>query len=194
MIIPVAALIALTLPLLIGGRITHLASVRLRHVGWIVVALMVQILIVEILTGPQAVLAGAHIATYAVAAWFVFANRQIPGLAVIGLGAGLNALAITVNGGILPARPGALRAAGIEENQRGFVNSGALEHAHLSFLGDVFALPAPLPLANVFSVGDVLIITGTALASWAIMGTRWTRPWRPRLRRRPAHRAEATAR
>ena len=32
----------------------------------------------------------------------------------------------------------------------------------LPWLGDVFVLPRPIPLANVFSVGDVLIALGIA--------------------------------
>jgi len=31
---------------------------------------------------------------------------------------------------------------------------------HLAFLGDVFAIPAPFPLADVFSVDDVLVLIG----------------------------------
>ncbi len=192
MIIPAAALIVLVLPLLLGGRIIHLATVKLRHLGWITFALAVQIVIIEVLPGPPQLLAAAHIATYAVAGWFVIANRRIPGLVVIGLGAGLNALAITVNGGTLPASPDALRAAGIDA-EAGFVNSGALHDPRLGFLGDVFALPAPLPLANVFSVGDVLIIAGTAIASWAILGTHWSPPWRPRVRGRHVRGMPTTA-
>jgi hypothetical protein len=32
----------------------------------------------------------------------------------------------------------------------------------LAVLGDVFSLPRPLPFANVFSIGDVLIAVGGA--------------------------------
>ena len=41
----------------------------------------------------------------------------------------------------------------------------------------MFAIPAGWPLANVFSVGDVLIVLGVAVASWRICGTAWTPPW-----------------
>jgi hypothetical protein len=84
-----------------------------------------------------------------------------------------------VNGGTLPARPGALRAAGIDLTADGFVNSGPLEHPHLWMLGDVFAIPEPLPLANVFSIGDVLIVLGVGMVSWAVLGTRWNRAPEP---------------
>lgn len=178
MIIPVAALAVFLLPLLIGGHVRHLGAVPLRHVGWIMAALAVQILIVEIVTGPVAVLRAVHIVTYVMLAAFVLVNRRIPGLLLIGIGAGMNGLAIAVNDGVLPARAGALRAAGVGANAEGFVNSGTVAHPHLALLGDVFAVPASLPLANVFSTGDVVIILGIGIASWRILGTRWSRPWR----------------
>jgi hypothetical protein len=178
-IIPIAALAVLLLPILLGGQASRLAAVRLRHVGWIAGALAVQILIIEMLTGPVWLLRGVHVLTYLAAGWFVLANRRVPGLLLIGVGAALNGVTIALNDGTLPARPGALRSAGIDLDPDGFVNTGALAHPHLAWLGDVFAIPASMPLSNVFSVGDVLIILGTAIAAWRIVGTRWTEPWMP---------------
>jgi hypothetical protein len=34
---------------------------------------------------------------------------------------------------------------------------------HLGFLGDIFAAPSWMPAANVFSIGDALIVAGIAL-------------------------------
>lgn len=181
MIIPLATLAVLILPLLLGGKPARLAAVKLRHVGLIVGALGVQILIVQLLTGPETLLRAAHIATYVVAVWFMIANRRIPGLWLLGLGAVLNGVTITLNGGTLPARLGALRSAGIDTSADGFVNTGALAHPHLAFFGDIFAIPAPLPLANVFSIGDILIVLGAGIVAWRVLGTRWTTPWTPEL-------------
>jgi hypothetical protein len=181
MIIPVAALTVLLLPILLGGRPQRLAGVTLHHLPAILAALAVQVVIVELLTGPEILLKGVHIATYVLALWFMIVNRRIPGVPFIGLGALLNGVTITLNGGTLPARLGALRAAGIETDTERFVNSGTVAHPHLAWLGDIFAVPAPLPLANVFSIGDILIILGTAIAAWRIIGTRWTTPWNPEL-------------
>jgi len=182
MIIPVAALVALLLPVLLGGDPRRLATVPVRHVSWIVGALAAQILIIELVadSGPPWVLKASHVVTYLAAAAFVGVNLRLPGLALIGLGAALNGVTIAINGGTLPARAGALQAAGIDTGGDEFVNSGAVADPHLAFLGDVFAIPASWPLSNVFSVGDVLIIAGTAYAAWRIMGTRWTRPWQAR--------------
>jgi hypothetical protein len=43
----------------------------------------------------------------------------------------------------------------------------------LALLGDVFAVPRPLPFANVFSIGDLLIAVGGA---WFIARTMAPRP------------------
>jgi Family of unknown function (DUF5317) len=177
MIIPIATLVALLLPVALGGKPSRLAQVTLAHVGWVAGALVVQIVIVELLTGPERVLQAAHIATYLVAGWFVVANRRVPGLWLVALGALSNGLTIALNGGTLPARLGALQAAGLNPSSGRFVNSGPVAHPRLAFLGDVFAWPAPLPFHNVFSVGDVLIVLGIGVAAWRIMGTRWTRAW-----------------
>jgi hypothetical protein len=196
MIIPIAALLVLVLPTLLGGRPIRMARLRLRHGGWLAGALVVQIVILEMLAGPQWLLQAAHVATYGVAAWFLVANRRVPGLWLVGLGTLTNGVTITINGGTLPARAGALRAAGRALDPQGFVNSGVLAHPRLAWLGDVFAIPAPLPLANVLSVGDVLIVAGVAVAAWRICGTRWTTAWTPPREHRgdgPRHRAAGPA-
>ena len=39
-----------------------------------------------------------------------------------------------------------------------FENSNVVHGARLQWLGDVFAIPKGWPLANVFSVGDVVVV------------------------------------
>jgi hypothetical protein len=53
--------------------------------------------------------------------------------------------------------------ASVRSSSSGFNNSGVVAHARLSYLGDVFAMPRGWPLANVFSVGDILLVVGTAV-------------------------------
>ena len=114
-----------------------------------------------------------------VAGLFLVANRELPGIPLVVLGAAANLLAIAANGGVMPASPSALATAGLPPEQPGFANSAALAHPRLAFLGDVFAIPAGWPLANVFSVGDVLIAAGAAVAIHGLCGSRL--PW-PRRR------------
>jgi hypothetical protein len=78
----------------------------------------------------------------------------------------------------MPASPEAVAAAGLPPDPPGFANSAVLPDPRLAFLGDVFAIPRSWPLANVFSVGDVLIAVGAAAAVQGICGSR--PPWRRR--------------
>jgi hypothetical protein len=169
----VAMLLAVASVPLAGGRLGALAEIRLRH-GWaILAAVAAQVLITTIAPdGSASLRAGLHLGTYAVAAIFVVANRRLPGLWLIAIGAGLNLLVIGVNGGVMPADPAALERAGLPVVSSEFENSTVLEDPKLAILGDVFAVPEPLPFANVFSIGDVVLLMGGLLALHRSCGSR----------------------
>jgi hypothetical protein len=172
-IIPFAGLLALLSPLAFGGRLGRYAEVRIRS-GWLVfVALAAQVLVIEVLPdGDRAVLSAVHLATYAVAGLFVWRNRHVPGLWILALGAASNGVTIALNGGTLPASADAVRNAGLALESEEFLNSGVLEHPRLPWLGDVFWIPDGWPLANVFSIGDVLIVLGIGWGAHRISGSR----------------------
>jgi hypothetical protein len=65
-----------------------------------------------------------------------------------------------------------LAAAGIEQHAGEFANSTAVAHPHLAFLGDVFAVPSSLPVSNVYSVGDVVLVAAVLLALHCLCGSR----------------------
>ncbi len=180
MIIPLLGLLAVFSPVLTGGRLRLLGDVQIRH-GWLVlVALAAQVLVIEVVgDANHGLLAAAHVATYALAGWFVWLNRHVPGLWIVALGAACNGLTIAANGGTLPASRSALASSGLHPQPDQFENSGVLAHPRLAFLGDVFAIPKALPLSNVFSVGDVLIVIGIGWAAHRICGSRLVRPWQP---------------
>jgi len=46
-----------------------------------------------------------------------------------------------------------------------------LSHPNLAIFTDIFAIPSWMPLANVFSIGDVLIATGVAVIVIGAMRT-----------------------
>jgi Family of unknown function (DUF5317) len=164
-IVPVAVfIIVLAVPLL-GGKLGRLADIKLRAVWTAVGALVIQVGILNVL--PQGlshgVLAAVHLGTYVLAAWFVIANREIPGLPLIALGAALNLAVIAANNGVMPSSPAAARLAGHDKISAKFVNSAQTPNAHLAILGDNFAVPAGYPLANVFSIGDIVLVAGAAV-------------------------------
>jgi hypothetical protein len=76
---------------------------------------------------------------------------------------------------VMPASPTALRTAGIHQVAAEFANSAPRANAHLAFLGDVLAVPDPLPFHNVFSVGDVLIVLGAGAILHVASDSRLTR-------------------
>lgn len=164
----------LTVPLA-GGRLTRL-DLRFHHSWLLVVALGTQVVITTgIGEGINPDLAeGLHLATYGIAGIWVMANFRIPGLLLSASGAGLNLIAIVANGGTMPASEWALRTAGIPVHAEGFVNSGVVDQAAVPWLGDVFAVPANWPFANVFSVGDVVLVVGATLLLHHAAGAPWT--------------------
>jgi hypothetical protein len=192
MIVPVSALLLMLLPMLLGGDPRRLAGVRLHHAWAIVATFLVQFAVLETSIAPRWMNSAVHVLTYVAAGAFLWFNRRIPGLVAVGVGAASNALAIALNGGTLPASASALRTAGMAEHSTEFVNSGVVADARLAFLGDVFAIPAGLPLHNVFSIGDVVIVLGAGYASLRICGMRGLAPWNPARgghRANPRHRA-----
>ena len=153
----------LSVPLL-GGRLQALADLEFRRGGIAVAALVVQIVIISILPGDAWGLSEEiHLATYFMLGAFLVANRHIPGLLVIALGGALNFAAIAINGGVMPADPDAIEAAGIPHSAGDFINSAPASDAPLGFLGDIFHTPAWFPIHNVFSVGDIEIVLGAFL-------------------------------
>jgi hypothetical protein len=136
-------------------------------------ALAVQVVITVVMPGaPRALLVAAHLGTYVVAGVSVWANRQLPGLLVLGIGAALNAGTIALNGGTLPASPGALAAVGLPVDTSEFANSGTVKHPVLGFLGDTMATPPWLPFRNVISIGDLIILLGAVLLMHGVTRTR----------------------
>lgn len=148
-----------------GGRLRNLDRLALRMPWLVLAALGLQIVAFSPVGAalgqtPTVVL---HLTSYALLAWFVVLNRHRLGVTIAGLGLALNLVAIAANGGYMPAREKALATAGITYGGDTHNNSAVIgAGTHLSFLGDIFAVPSWLPAANVFSIGDLLIAGGVA--------------------------------
>jgi lipoprotein signal peptidase len=161
MLIAAALLVCVATVPIAGGRLGYLADLRLRHRWTLVAALGLQLTIVYLIPHwPEALLEAGHIVSYGFAAWFLWANRRVPGLMIIALGGISNFVAIAANGGVMPASHAALAMAGLEDQPGQFASSVPVGNAKLQFLGDIFAVPASWPVHNVFSVGDVCIVVG----------------------------------
>jgi hypothetical protein len=153
----------------LGGRLGRMRYIRLRYPLVIVAALAVQVLTISIFPGaPKSLLVPLNLATYAAAAVVLWANRSIPGLIILGVGAILNGGVIALNGGTLPARAQALATAGWHPNASNFNNSDTLAHPILPWLGDIVATPGWLPFRNVMSIGDMTILLGVLIFAHGI--------------------------
>lgn len=168
----VLLLVLLSVPVL-RGDLTKLADLRFRAPWLVPAALASQVLIINVVPdGPAQFHRVVHLASYALLAGFLGCNlRQVPHLWIIAVGGACNLVAIAANGGVMPARPEALAAAGIVQAPGEFINSTAVSDPVLWWLGDVFAIPSWVPLANVFSVGDVVLVVGVALCVHATCRT-----------------------
>ena len=79
----------------------------------------------------------------------------------------------------MPADPDALEAIGRSPASDEFINSTALANPKLAFLGDIIPTPASWPVSNVYSVGDLLILTGAFVLLHVACGSRIVpRRWR----------------
>jgi hypothetical protein len=158
-LVVLALLCVLSVPLR-GGKLGRLAGLRLRAEWAAVGALVGQVFVLGLFAGGSAWWhAVGHVATYGLAAWFVWANRALPGMVLLAAGGASNVAAILANDGVMPTSAWAERAAGLEPSAV-FANSAVLDRPHLLWLGDVLPLPLPFGLSNVLSVGDLLIYAG----------------------------------
>ncbi len=183
MLILVGTVLAMLLVPLLGGRLSGLGRIDLRGGRLVAGALALQVLVITVVPSwPHAVLVPLHGLSYVLAAAFLWVNRRIAGVPLLAAGGALNALAIAVNGGQMPASEVAVRRAGLPVDVDHFVNSGVLDDPRLAFLGDVFASPAWLPLRNVYSPGDLLLLAGAVWVVHHACGTVLARDPRPWLR------------
>ncbi len=152
---------------LAGGRIAAITNVKFRWWGLALAGLMVQAVLfappvaAQIGTAGPALYVASTVAVLAV----LLRNLGMAGLPVMAVGAGLNLLAISANGGYMPSSPEAWQALnGVAVLPTADYTNSALASTATAFpyLGDILVLPRPLPLANVFSLGDVLIGLGAA--------------------------------
>ena len=157
----------------VGGGFGALSDLELR---WWWVALGGLVFQLVLFSAPVAERVGAagpilYVGSSVAVFGALLRNLRLTGFPLIALGAGLNLVAIVANGGYMPSSPDAwLTLNGVAALPSAeYTNSSLIGPSTLlPFLGDIFVLPRPLPLANVFSIGDVLVGVG---AAWCLIGT-----------------------
>jgi hypothetical protein len=162
MVLAEAAIAGILLGLLSGGSLGALGELRIRRVELVYAAILLQIAAfpsgVLPWSTPDGVARGLWLASFALLIGFAVVNRAVRGVALVFAGLASNLAAVVANGGLMPASPHAIRAAGLAYRLKN--NSISTGHPHLAWLTDRWAVPDWIPLGNVFSVGDVLIAAG----------------------------------
>ncbi len=173
----IGVFLGLILGLSAGGKITHLATIRLRWTGLLAAAVVVRFgteaLLNNHVGGIEPYRVPVLLLGFGLLLAGLWANRGYPGLSLAFVGILLNAVVILVNGGFMPIWAPSLQIAGYTPAQ---VNSalhvivgGALDSDFLLrsvFLGDI--IPVPLPFVqNVASLGDLFLTLGLAFFLFA---------------------------
>lgn len=167
-------LLAVGLGLVLGGRLGALAELPLRTPWLFLAALALQVVAFPFTVLPwttnESAASALWIASYALLLVAAVLNRRIVGVPIVTLGMLLNLVAILANHGTMPVRYSAMHEAGRTDVLQ--ANSTAMADPSLPWLVDRWAAPEWIPLANVFSVGDVVIAVGAFVLVLAAMGVR----------------------
>jgi len=155
-----------------GGRVAHLAGLRLRALWLVAFALLIQLLVFPLFSSsplvPYATVPFHMLSLALLGAWLLLNLRMRP-LIAVAVGATANLFVLALNGGRMPASPTALAGAGWASTAERLMAEGYYgnvvcmgETTRFDVLGDWLYLPEWMPLATAFSVGDVLICAGVA--------------------------------
>lgn len=188
LLVAVVVVMALAAGLLAGGSPRRLTTLPLRSRRWVLVAIAAE------LAGGLAALAGSAagydtgVAIGAVAAAaFCLRNLRVPGVGLVLLGVGCNALVVALNGAMPVSSPAAGRVGvGLAAIASGSDprHDVATATTRLRWLGDV--VPVALPgQPEVASPGDVLVAAGLGqlVLAGSLAGKRPRRLSWPRVRR-----------
>ncbi len=165
MFILYAVVIGLAIGLAGGGRVASIGEIRFRWGPLILVGFLAQVLLFSDAVAARVGDLGPalYVGSTLLVVVAVLRNLAIPGIPLVAVGAASNLAAIVANGGFMPASPAAMAALG-KQAPTIYSNSAVVVQPALAALTDVFALPAWLPFHNIFSVGDVILAVGVAIA------------------------------
>jgi hypothetical protein len=146
--------------------------IELKHLWLVLVATLPQILAFFLPATreriPNQWIPFILISTQIILLVFVWLNRKVPSMWLLGLGLVLNFAVITLNSGWMPITPEILEVQGAPEgswqigSRHGYSKDLVLtkDSTILWILSDILTLPDWIPYRVVFSIGDVIIALG----------------------------------
>lgn len=161
-----------------GGSIEHIADVSFRWKRLAFAGLIVQLLIFTPFRNEPLITSAIphlYVLSMAILAVWVFANWQIPGIIWMAAGLLMNMAAIAANGGYMPVDPDIAKIAGhfrdVEAGGSLITNNSvaASEGVRLWILTDILPVPAVVPFANIFSIGDLLLTIGAGIFLYKVV-------------------------
>ncbi len=167
-----AVLLGLIVGRLRGGRSLNIGSFEFK--GWVLIVIGFLLQMLPMLLGRMSWMThNGHtiaFATLILVFFIVMLNGKKRGFWLVALGAFLNILAMASHGLKMPVSLSALRGMGHQELVESLSNSAVLNYTGLErltqwndYLGKVIALPSGYPLAQVISLGDILMSVGLFL-------------------------------
>lgn len=170
-------LFGIIIALLRGGKLSNLATLRIRG-AWILIFLWITQMTLYVLQEKiPSLFQKIHVfsmVSYFILFYILFQNKRIPGMNVLLIGGLLNFLVMAVNGGYMPVSAEAaslISPTYIHPLPQGPYGRHILmsDNTHLNFLGDIIPLLPPYPRQHVVSIGDVLINIGAFMAIQGIL-------------------------
>lgn len=163
-------LLAIIVGYMKGGKFIRLKNLNFKKLSPIIIALVVQYLVLIFSDRDLKVIGNYVEEIYLVSFILIFIgviiNMNIPSLWIVFVGAISNFIVFVMNGMKIPVSFDALKIAGMNSTIK-LMESGqyklydAITNAtDYEILGKIIAIDNILPLAGVFSVGDVLITMG----------------------------------
>lgn len=169
--------------LLMGGRFSRLADLRIRWAPLALVAFAMQLV-----NPPGDWPLYLLLASFVLLSVFAVANIRTTGFALVLVGVAMNFAVIGLNGG-MPVSRDALIASGqggtlgdLVDDSDSYVKHHLAGDDRVLFLGDVIALPPPV--AQVISIGDIFTYGGVVVV--IVAGMRRRPEGAPETVRRPA--------
>ena len=176
MILLAALLVAFVIALLSGGKVGRLAALPLRLAWLALLGFGAQVYLLYWPSATAPALLSPHtailIASYLLLLIFVWINRRLAGMFIIGLGLLMNLTVMLANGGYMPITPAAVTRVGHQYELQTTEPGARLrntkdvllarEQTNLWFLSDIFVAPRPFPIPSVFSPGDVVLAFGAS--------------------------------